>query len=51
MEENKNLNIESKPIVWASFLDEKDKEIQGFFRLLEFSNNYVKLISGKNIGA
>lgn len=36
-------------VVWAFFLDEKGKEINGFFRLQKLSEGYIQLISGKNI--
>ncbi len=46
MTDNKVLDLRT---VWASFMDDNNKQVQGFFKLLEQTVNYVKLISGKNI--
>lgn len=46
MEENKVLDLRT---VWASFMDDNGQQVDGFFKLVEQAQNYVKLLSGKNI--
>jgi len=47
--EIKNYDLSKLKVIWASFLDDTGQEIRGFFRLIEQTTNYVKLVSGKNI--
>ena len=41
--------MENKKKAFVSFLDDNDKVISGFFDIVEFNSNYVKLRSGRNI--
>lgn len=47
--ENKTYDLRKLKVIWASFKDDTGEEVKGFFKLLEETTNYVKLISGKNI--
>lgn len=35
--------------IWISYIDDTGREIQGFFILIEQTENYVKIKSGSNI--
>ena len=35
--------------IWISFVNDDGQEIKGFFKLLEQSQHFVKIISGSNI--
>lgn len=35
--------------VWICFINDDGQEVKGFFTLLEQTENYVKVLSGKNI--
>ena len=47
--ENKTYDLRDLKVVWVSFIDDNEEKVQGFFKLLEQTTNYLKLISGKNI--
>ena len=35
--------------IWISFINDTGEEIKGFFKLIEQTQNYVKIQSGSNI--
>jgi hypothetical protein len=35
-------------VVWVSFLDDNQQQVNGFFKLVEQAQNYIKILSGKN---
>ena len=35
--------------IWISYIDDLGQEVKGFFKLVEQSENYIKIKSGQNI--